>query len=219
MDDTVKQKLEAFFSGFKHLTYKKGEIVFRPSESITQIAFLKKGLVRMYALSEGGEEITLHVFRPDSFFPTMLSLGKMESKYYFEVTDLAEAYIAPAEKVIAFLKSEPEVLLNLTSRFAQGLTGMMLRVENLAFQDSYPKIVSLLLYLSKRFGKQNGDETIIELEMSHTDIASWAGVTRETVSRQMEKLQKKGIIANKKRLLVIKDLNMLQQEISVQFEH
>lgn len=219
MDEKVIKKLDTFFSRFILRPYKMGEIIFRPSESITEIAYLKKGLVRMYALSEEGEEITLHVFRPSSFFPAMLSIGKLDSKYYFEVFEAAEVHIAPAQKVIEFLKSDPEVLLDLASRFAQGLIGMMVRVENLAFQDSYPKIVSLLIYLSKRFGKRVGNETIIELEMSHTDIASWAGITRETVSRQMEKLQKKGIIANKKGLLVIRDLGKLQQEVSVQFEH
>jgi len=51
--------------------------------------------------------------------------------------------------------------------------------------------------------------------LAHREIASWIGTTRETASLQIEKLQKKGIITTRGRLLIIRDLTRLQQEVRV----
>lgn len=167
----------------------------------------------MYIISEDGEEATIHVFRPGSFFPIMLSLSSRPNKYYLEAVENTEVVKAPAKEVVAFVKNDHEVLFDLTTRFADAITGLMLRIEQLVSQGAYPKIVSLLLYLADTFG-QNSDEGLkIKLQFSHDDIAAWVGVARETVSRQIEKLQQKGLVIQKDHHVIIPDIKKLQEEL------
>lgn len=214
MDDVVKQKLETFFSQFTPTNFEIGEIIIRPDKEISHIFLIKKGLVRMYVITEEGLEVTIHIFRPISFFPMMLSLNSKSNKYYFEAMDHVETIKAPAEQVVSFIKTDHEVLLDLTSRFANALTGLMTRIEQLVAQGSYSKIISLLLYFSQVRGENKDNKIFIDLKYSHDDIAAWVGVARETVSRQMEKLEKKGLISHKNHLIVIEDMEKLKQEIS-----
>ena len=167
----------------------------------------------MYIISEEGEEATIHVFRQGSFFPIMLSLGSRPNKYYFEALEETVAIKAPAKEVTEFIKNDSDVLFDLTIRFADGITGLMLRIEQLVSQGAYPKIVSLLLYLADTFGKRQKDSVIIDLRFSHDQIGAWVGVARETVSRQMEKLENKGIISQIDHKIIINDIEKLQEEV------
>ena len=157
----------------------------------------------MYAVSDDGGEVTLHIFRPQSFFPIMLSLSEAYDKYYFEALEKTETLKAPVEKVIEFLKSDQEVLFDLTTRFSNAMSGLTLRIETMAFEDAYSRIASLLFYLCEKFGEVREDKTIINMTLQHDDIANWVGLRRETVSRQFEKMQKEKIVENKNKQLVI----------------
>ncbi len=203
MNQNVSEKIDKFFSGFYPVSFEKGEIIIRPNGKIQNIFLLKKGKVRMYAVSDDGAEVTLHIFRPQSFFPIMLSLSEAYDKYYFEALEKTETLKAPVEKVIEFLKSDQEVLFDLTTRFSNAMSGLTLRIETMAFEDAYSRIASLLLYLCEKFGEVREDKTIINMSLQHDDIANWVGIRRETVSRQFEKMQKEKIVENKNKQLVI----------------
>lgn len=213
MDTQVKTKIEGFFSKYTPATFTKNQIVISPEEKVTSVYFLKKGLVRMYVISEEGEEATIHVFRSGSFFPIMLSLSSRPNKYYFEAVEDMEVVKAPAKEVTEFIKSNPDVLFDLTTRFADAITGLMLRIEQLVSQGAYPKIVSLLLYLADTFGEKTENGILIKLRFSHDQIGAGVGVARETVSRQMEKLEKKDIISQKDHKIIIKDIEKLQETV------
>ncbi len=214
MNTSVKNKVEEFFSQFTLQEYIKNQIIISPEENIQSIYFLKKGLVRMYIISEDGVEATIHVFRQGSFFPIMLSLRSRPNKYYFEAMKEVETVKAPADKVIAFIKTDPEVLFDLTTRFADAINGLMNRIEQLVSQGAYSKIASLLLYYADTFGQKKGNMYYFELPFSHDQIGTWVGTTRETVSRQMEILEKKRIITHKNHKIIINNLVRLRDEVT-----
>lgn len=209
-DRAIQEKIKEFFSVYPVNNYKKGEIIIKPSGKINENYYLQKGLVRMYILSEEGEEITLHIFRPGTFFPIMLSMNNVSNKYYFEAIDKVEIRKAPLENIIKFLHEDTEVLYDLTSRFASAINGFLLRIESMTFEEAYRKMANLFLYLADRFGEKQGEDIVITIPLGHKDIANWIGIRRETVSRQFEKMQKDGIVVSSNKQLVIKDLKKLQ---------
>ena len=209
MEPQVLEKLNSFFSQYKPLTIKKGKILYQPDDQILNIYLLKEGLVRQYSISEKGDEVTINVFRPYSFFPIMLILANQSNNYFFEAQTDITAFRAPAEKVIEFLKSEPEVLFDLTKRFSAAITGLSKRIEELSFDQASNRIASLLLYLAQRFGEQNDGEIIINLPLTHQDLASWTSLTRETASRQLKNLSSLGIISYNRQSITILDKNRL----------
>ncbi len=213
MNEFIEKKLDAFFQQYSLLHFKKNETILSAGSDIVDIFYLKKGFVRQSLITVDGEDITLHVFKPVSFFPIMLALGKKSlSKYTFSALEALDLRRAPYEKMEAFLKTEPDVLFDLATRLSQGLNGLLTKIETGTFTNAYEKVVSLLLYLSKQFGKETGSSITITLPLTHPDIASWTGLQRETVSRQIEVLQDKGILHREKNHLVIIDMHKLQKE-------
>lgn len=214
MKENVEAKLVNFFSEGKKVSYKKGEIILRAGEPIFGIYLLNEGFVRQYLISEDGDEVTIHIFRPLSFFPTMLLISNTQNRYYFEAETAVEIYRQSPEKVLEFIKTNPDVLFDLTVRFSQAVIGLSKRIETLAIGSVYAKVVSLLSYLSTRFGEEKENEIIVSIPITHNDIAAWIGAKRETISRQMEKLSRDGVIESKNHLIVIKDKQKLDNEKS-----
>lgn len=184
----------------------------RAGDPIFGIFLLKKGYVRQYVVSEKGDELTIHIYKPVCFFPIMLVFYSLPNPYYFEAMSDIQVWRAQPEKVVEFLKSEPDVLLDLTRRFAAGLVGLSTRVENLMFKDTYSRVASLLTYFVKRFGRREQGITVIQLPLTHKDIAAWVGAPRENVSRQIEKLKKKGLITFDNHMIGVKDIRKLEEE-------
>lgn len=212
MEKIVEEKLDAFFAQFRTVSFEKGETILNVSDSIDYIYYLKKGFVKQSFITEDGEEITHHIFKPISYFPIMLVLSDMPNRYMFTAMEPLTVHKAPTDKVLTFLEKEPDVLFDLTKRFAQGLSKLLLKNEQMLFKDAYTKVASLLFYLSDRFGQQVNGKATIAIPLTHTDIASWLGMQRETVSRQIEKLQKKHIVAYNNNLLTILDKKALEHE-------
>lgn len=205
-------KLEKFFSQYKRLSFHKGVLILTASEPILHVYYLKKGAVRIYALSDEGEEVTLHIAQAGAYFPMMLVLAGKKNQYYYEATTNTEIFSAPVKDTIKFIKNDQELLFELTSRFASGLCGMMIRVEKLVSDTSYIKTASLLAYLADKFGHKMDRGLLIQLQFTHTNISSWLGINRETASRQMKKLEKKGLIDYQEGLIIVKDMERLQKE-------
>jgi len=120
---------------------------------------------------------------------------------------------APVADVHLLLRDNPDLLYDLTKRFAEGIQGLAKKVVTLTFADSHAKVSSCLLYFATKMGKKQHGGTCIALPFTHADIASWIGISRETVSRHIEMLGRLGILTYKDNQIVINDMNKLEAEI------
>lgn len=214
MIDDVTVKLDKFFADFETKPYKKGEMIINAHDPIDHIFYLKKGYVRQYFISPEGEELTLHTYRPGSFFPISLVLTGGANKYFFESWSNVEAKKAPATKVVELIRNDHEILFDLTRRLSAGLTGYLSRTEKATLEGVQSRVISLLVYLAKHFGKEKDGKMIIDLPLTHKEMAAWIGISRETVSREVEKLVTKKLIKDKDRQITINNLKSLETEIN-----
>lgn len=207
----ITKKLEQFFSQYPRLEYEKNQTFIKPLDNSSFIYYLKEGYVRQYFLTHEGEEITIHIYRQQAYFPMILALNTIPNRYYFEAASKVVLFKAPSEKVIDFIKINPDIHLELTRRLSLGLTGLLTRIENLLFDPVEVKLASLLLYLANHFGQSDKKNIKINLSLTHKDFATWIGTSRETVSRQMKSFEKSNLIFYTEKHVVIKNRRGLEK--------
>lgn len=215
MDDVVQQKLEAFFTQFKTQQYKKGEIVIRADDNPSGIFYLQQGTVKMYLISRNGDELVLNLFKPIAFFPMSWGINETDNPYYFEAMDNVVVNRAPREKVLAFLKENPDVVLDLLARLYRGLDGVLTRMAYLMAGNAYARLITELLITAKRFGTVGKEG--VKFTITEKDLSASAGMTRETVSREMKRLKEKGLVTFQRNELQIKSIEALEKELSRDF--
>ncbi|RJR26266.1 Crp/Fnr family transcriptional regulator [candidate division WWE3 bacterium] len=210
--NNINNKLEAFFIGFKHQTYKKGEILVRSDEEPQGVYYLKNGLVRQYSISKDGEELTLNMYKPETFFPLMSAFTSIPNTYYFEAATDVQVFKAPQDVVLNFLKNESDISNDLITRLYKGMHGLLTRIEYLMSGSAYSKIIYMLLNTAYRFGERNHAKEV-EVTITHREISALTGLTKETISRECTRLSERGLIENTKNHVVIKSLQMLEEEL------
>lgn len=211
MQTQITQRLDGFFTKFTLLTYKKGEVIVRADDEPSGVFYLKKGLIRQYAVSSKGESLMIHVYRPGAFFPMTWTMNDTPNSYYFEAMTSVQLWRAPKEVVRGFLDEEPLILRDFTNRILLGVSGLLIRMELLVLSTAYDKTVELLVYFAKAIGEPVGNKGIkIPVSLTHKEIAAWIGTTRETASLQMEEIARQGLIKYDRRQIVIPDLDRLK---------
>lgn len=207
--------LDLFFTKSRPLYYKKGEVIFRAGDQPPGIYYLASGHVRVYSFSKSGEELTLIIFRRGDIFPVSWAINAAVSGYYVEAMTEAKLWRVSREEFLEYVRGQPEILFELMRSMMERFLGLMRRMEHLVFGNARSKVASILLICAERFGRKVGKGTVINVPLTHSDIATLVGLTRETVSIEMKKFKEKGYIGSRRRLLVVTNARGLVRESQI----
>lgn len=211
MRNKAKTVLDNFFSRYKKISVKKGEVLLSPNSVPDGVYYLTEGVVRRYSISMSGEDVTLNTYKPNSFFPVAWIINDTLDNHYWEAQTDCILWMAPKEEVLIFLQSNPEVVFDLLQRIYSGMDGMWSRLESLMSGSAYIRLIAEIIILAKRFGDIK--ERSVNVKVSEKDLATSSGLTRETVSRQLQVLKKKKLVLYKNKTLTILDINLLESEM------
>jgi CRP/FNR family transcriptional regulator, anaerobic regulatory protein len=164
-----------------------GQDVFLEGDRVDGIALLISGVVRVYKISETGREITLYRFGLGQ--SCILSANAILNQNTFPaiatVEQDAEAVIIPSDVFRDWVRRfDPwrEFIFDLLS---QRLSSLMAVVEEVAFHRMDVRLASLLLARSRIHNP---------IRITHAEIASELGSSREVISRLIEDLSARGIV-------------------------
>lgn len=211
MISTPHELLKEFFVTAKPSIYKKGDIVLRSGELRAGAFFLKKGYIKDSSVSSDGREFVLFIFQPNDVFSYNWIFNQTPNVHSFRAITDCLIYEKSREELLMFLKKNPDVLLMITQRIVRRLNGLMIRMENMAFDNAIKKVGSMLCILGERFGKKTERGIVIPIPLTQQDIADLIGISRETTSIEIKRIMEKGVITKSSGLYVIQKLKELQK--------
>ena len=68
---------------------------------------------------------------------------------------------------------------------------------------SHHRLATVLLQLSKKYGKEVPTGTLISARLTHEDLANLIGTSRETVTTQLSKLTRLGLLKREGRRFIV----------------
>ena len=207
------EALQTFFLAHKQFRYKKREMILHANDASSSVFFIQNGYIRVYRISEQGEELTLTILKPNDLFPLTYGLRSTPNPYYLEAITPLELRRAPQDQFLTFIKNNPEIYFDLTNRILIRLDGVLSRMEYLIFSNAYTKIAATLLICAKKFGDQQGEKVVLKIPLTHKDIATFVGITRETTSLEMKKLEQEGYITKEGKYLIVKNIKRLEEDV------
>ena len=176
-----------------------GSTILFQGEVPRSACIIKKGIVRVYSISAQGDEqiITYHV--AGEFFPASWILGKSTSTLFFyeTVTETEIAFVGKQE-FVNYMRSDSKRSAALLDYFTTNYAASLIRVSALEQPKAREKLLYTLYYLCQRYGNRvKKDSSIIEIELqlTHQNLASLVGLTRETTATEMNKLKREGTIS------------------------
>lgn len=174
--------------------FERGEVLHRQGDELTCVYNLVRGVVKTYSLSPDGRRM-LTAF----LFPGDL-VGLAEDGRYTAAAEAvapATAYRLPIGALERLLRQDPELELHFLCKVCHELREAQRHAVLLARRDA-PGKVALFLHLLLNHdadgrGERAGGPTL-GIPVSRADIADYAGLTIEAVSRSFGELERRGII-------------------------
>jgi cAMP-binding proteins - catabolite gene activator and regulatory subunit of cAMP-dependent protein kinases len=207
-------ELKTFYSQYPEQRLRKGDALIQGHEDPPGVIQLAEGSVIQYDISSTGQRVVVNIFKPGAFFPMSWAINKTPNAYIFEAAENIRYRVAPPDKIIAFLLEHPAILLDLMGRVYRGTVGLQRRMTLLMSGDARKRLLFEIYVMCQRFGTERPDGTwtvgIIE-----EDLATYTGLARETVSRQIQKLKDEGIIKGTRGKIVIPSMTALTQRIGL----
>lgn len=183
----------------------KEQPIYFASEPSKAIFFLKTGRVKIVKYSAEGKENILTLINPGEIFGEMAYLEE-EQRTDYAIT-IEQSLICAINKndLVDFINKNPSLNLKLTKLIGLKLKNYSERIEDLVFKDANQRIISFILRLAEKSGKELGGQIFIKPFLKHQDIGEITACSRQTVNYLLTDLRNKNIINfDRKKLIILK---------------
>ncbi|MBA3757693.1 Crp/Fnr family transcriptional regulator [Candidatus Saccharibacteria bacterium] len=217
---SVETLLEERFSQHRLLTIKKGRPLLYQGEIPQMVFLIKSGVVKMYNITNTGEERIVGYEFNGGLLPVEWLFGRSPvSLYYSDTYTDCQLYRITRSELLKYIDSDLEMSSALLQRSISMYIGATIHLHALEQSKAANKLIYILQYLVMRFGKPvDSTHSKIDLRLTHQDIANLIGITRETASTEMGKLAKAGVLKIKDYHYVVNNQKALRMLGESDFE-
>ena len=195
-----------------HRDYKKGETLFLEGNESDTLYILNEGLIKLSKITKDGKEQILRLLSSGDFFGELNLFGKSRTSNFTAVS-IADTKICMLTKrrLDLILKENPEIALEILATLSDRLAETENLAQNLATQDVEARIAYVLLEFREKYGTEMNGTLQVKLPVTREEMANYAGITRETMSRKLKTLEAKGVLSfQNPRLVTIRDEGFLR---------
>ncbi len=193
--------------------YKKDTVILNEFYEGTGLFIIVEGSVKVTENDIEGKEIILQLLTQHEYFGEMSLIdGKKPSANVVAMEDCIMFFLS-REEFMKLMKEYPEITVALLEELTRRLRFAGIRIKSLSVLNSEGKIASAILQIAENSGRIKQGSVEVILPYQH-DIASMAGTSRETVSRAIHSLEKKGLIEFDGSKVRIPDYNSFKKAYS-----
>jgi len=192
-------------------TLRAGKLLFEKGDPGDGCYWLQTGNVKISVASDRGMEKVLAILGPGSIVGELSMIDGMPRSANVEaVTDCQFAFISRAS-FLERLQQRVEIYNYLLTTLSQRLRQADEELAAATFLSVRARLARSLLQLAHHLGKKNENgRTIIRHQLRQNDLASMAGVARESVSRTMSEWKDDGTVVQLSSFMYSIDVARLQ---------
>jgi CRP/FNR family cyclic AMP-dependent transcriptional regulator len=171
-------------------SYRKNTVIINEGEIGDSLFVLLDGRVKVYSTDADGREITYNIVDAGDYFAEMWLDGGPRSASVMTL-EPSVCSVVSRSALRDHLAEEPEFALELVSQVIRRARAATETARNMALLDVYGRVIATL---ENHAGPATPDKPITITQITHQQIASRVGASREMVSRLLKDLEKGGYI-------------------------
>jgi CRP/FNR family transcriptional regulator len=193
--------------------YKQKMYVFMQGDPLDRVFFLHSGKVKIYKTDLSGREQIVSVLEAGEMFPHAGFFRKGLYPAHAEIMEEAQLAAIPIDRFEQILISYPELCIKLFKVLGEKIIDLQNRLEEQILHNTHEQIIMLLLRLCKTNGVKADEVYKITTHFTNRELANMIGTSRETVSRTINHLKKKGYLATDESGYFLIDRSQLKEQI------
>ncbi len=190
-------------------TYAPGDAVYREGEYGDALYVLVSGVMKLFRPYSGSKEATLRLLRDWDIFGHLAFAGEARQRAYAEaVTDCVVTKV-PKIFVERAVRQEPRVAFKIMTLLELRLVQYEELVKCLLPRETEVRLANLLPILAQKFGERQDGAVIIDLRLTHQDLAAMVASTRESVTKVLNEMRNRDLIEVEAGRITLKDARAL----------
>ncbi|GAB4246176.1 MAG: Crp/Fnr family transcriptional regulator [Ekhidna sp.] len=190
--------------------YKKDEMIYFQDQSSEKIYMVSNGRVKIGTYAPDGKEIVKAILTRGEVFGELALAGEDKRQDFAQAMDADTRVCSMTiNELKDLMVDNKELSLKILKIIGFRLRKMERKIESLVFKDARTRIVEFLKEMAEEKGQKVGFEMMIKNHLTHKDIASLTGTSRQTVTTVMNELRDKNLINFDRRRILIRDMEKL----------
>lgn len=192
--------------------YGRGTYLFHQGDDSAEVFFLLRGRVEVSSLSVTGHRQLHTVLEPPQFLGELGVLGELPRTATAVALEDSTLWVASGSVFLDFLGGHFEASRELLRALAAQIQANESFVEDLLHLDLKGRVAKRLLQLvSPSLDELPPDGCVVPAVVTHADLASLCGGSRENVTRILSELQRRGLVERADRRYVLKNVQGLSR--------
>ena len=191
--------------------YKKDQMIYFKDQSSENIYMVSNGRVKIGTYAPDGKEIVKAILTRGEVFGELALAGENKRQDFAQAMDSETRVCAMTiDQLKDLMKENKELSFKILKIVGFRLRKMERKIESLVFKDARTRIVDFLKETAEEKGQKVGFEIMIKNHLTHKDIASLTGTSRQTVTTVLNELREKNLINFDRRRILIRDMGNLK---------
>lgn len=178
-----------FFENMQLMTFEKNQNIIDDNMTCQNLFFVRKGSIRVYRLSEEGNEITMYrIGKGETCLLTLACIiGHSDFEGFAVVEEDVDLITIPSDIFEELFSSNSQFRHYFIQLLLEKMKNLMILTEEIAFHGINKRVAKHLLWNAETSG-------ILKIKTTHEAIAFELGTAREVVSRMLKEFEKKRIV-------------------------
>lgn len=207
-------KLETFFrvKGFQRKIL-ADEMIFMENDLEDTLFYIVEGLVKLFIVSRDGKEKTMHILGAGQIFGETAMFDELG--YCLNAQTLTDTivYCATFKEFKEVTLEEPELAFELLRAMADKARTSNQQIKDMIFYDVAGRTANQILVFSQQFGVRTEQGVLVQLVLTHQELANLLGASRVTVTKILNQFEEDGVIEIVNRRILIKDTAKLSSYV------
>ena len=203
--DLPEEDLERLARVAVRKTYPKENVIFFEQDEGDSLFIISRGSVKIAKISDEGKEVILAILGPGEFFGDMSLLDNQPRSATVIAVEETEVSAIRRKEFLTQIQENPQMAVKLMSVLSQRLREANRKIGNLALLDVYGRLARILMDFAKIEGRKLENGRIAFRRPTHQAIANMIGTSRETVTRTLGDLHRRGYIQISGMEIIIQD--------------
>lgn len=204
------QQLEARSHSRK---FTAGEVIYLPIDRADAVLVLVSGQVKLCHVTPDGKESILAFIEAGELFGELCLIDASDREELAIATQAASIALIPRDVMQSLMSRQPDLALGITRLVGLRRMRIERRLRSLLFRSSRDRLLQLLQELGTDYGRSTAKGTEVRIKLSHQDLASLIGSTRETITNTLGELQLEGLVTLGRQRITICSMERLAQAI------
>ena len=181
----------------------RGSIIASEGAPAPHVIYVARGRVRAVRRASNGREVTVEIFRQGDLVADAALAPESPLANDWEAAEATTVVLIPRAALHSAMNTAPELAVALSAQLLARLERSKNLAVALALSDVESRVVTALVNLGRIDGVEGSEGLLIRQRPTQQEIANQIGACRETVSRTVSDLVRRGLVAPRGKSLLL----------------